>query len=285
MNDLALLSVLAINLENIELVLLSKLCTSIKQGLVQVAKSQYFWFLRTQYRAGMLLQQRLNADWRQACIAIESVEQCENKFFEPVLRSKIATEVMLDLGYDPSMCNNYAIRHTSCYGGCSEVIRLLLADERVDSTEDDSFSIRHAAITGNVGAMRALLEDGRADPEAKNNQAIRRASFRGDCEAVMLLLMDKRVDPSCKNNYCICTAAKNGHVRVMKLLLDDERVDPNARGGQPLILACEEGNLEVARLLCADIRVQHYHEQAKILKTSNEDSSLLSIELEQDTIK
>ena len=102
---------------------------------------------------------------------------------------------MIDSGQDPSYSNNFAIRYASQF----------------DHTE----------------IVKVLLDDDRVDPSAQNNYAIRWASQNGHTDVVKLLLKDDRVNPSDLNNYAIRWASKNGHTDVVKLLLKDDRVNPS----------------------------------------------------------
>jgi len=124
---------------------------------------------------------------------------------------------------DPSENNSDAIRWAS-YNGHLEVVKLLLSDPRVDSS-DVNTAIRYASSNGRTEIVKFLLADPRVDPSANNSDAIRWASNNGHLEVVKLLLSDPRVDSSYDINAAIRYASSNGHTEIVKLLLSDPRVD------------------------------------------------------------
>ena len=70
--------------------------------------------------------------------------------------------------------------------------------------------------------VKLLLADKRVDPSARDNYAIRYAASNGHITVVRLLLGDDRIDPSAKDNWAINLAAKYGHLEVVKLLKEYE---------------------------------------------------------------
>jgi ankyrin repeat protein len=70
-----------------------------------------------------------------------------------------------------------------------------------DNNNDTAIQI--ASFYGRTDVVRLLLNDNRVDPSAGNNNAIFFASCRGHIEVVQLLLSDNRVDPSGNVNYAI----------------------------------------------------------------------------------
>jgi ankyrin repeat protein len=129
--------------------------------------------------------------------------------------------------FDPSVRddeNDSAIEIASYYGR-TEVVRLLLSDNRVDPSACDSYAIKWASQNGHDKVVRLLLSDNRVDPSDINNYAIKMASHNGHVEVVRLLLSDNRVDPSADDNEAIRSASENRHDKVVRLLLSDNRVD------------------------------------------------------------
>ena len=86
-------------------------------------------------------------------------------------------------------------------------------------------AIRWAAQNGHLEVVKLLLADSRVNPAALNNKAIQWAAEEGQTEVVKVLLADSRVDPAANNSRIIGKAAKNYHSAVVKLLLADSRVD------------------------------------------------------------
>ena len=65
----------------------------------------------------------------------------------------------IDAGYDPSVWNNWAIRYTSSHGRL-EVVKVLLADTRVDPSVYDNLAIEWSYY-GHPEVVKALLANKR----------------------------------------------------------------------------------------------------------------------------
>ena len=57
---------------------------------------------------------------------------------------------------DPTDYDNYAIIYAS-ENGHTEVVKLLLLEERVDPSDDDNSAIKYAAIYGHTEVVNLLL--------------------------------------------------------------------------------------------------------------------------------
>jgi ankyrin repeat protein len=169
-------------------------------------------------------------------------------------RVEMVKLLLADDRVDPSVNDNFAIQ-LAAENGHIEVVKLLLADDRVDPSARGNYAIRFAAETGHIEMVKLLLTDDRVDPSDNNNYAIQLAAYYGHTEVVKQLLADKRVDPSAEDNYAIRHAALKGHTEVVKLLLTDKKVDPSADDNYAIIYATENGHIEVVKLLLADKRV------------------------------
>ena len=145
--------------------------------------------------------------------------------------------------------------HVAAENGHFNIVKLLLADKRLDPTKSDHLSIRLAAEFGYTDIVRLLLADGRANPAACSNFCICSASENGHTDVVRLLLADDRVDPSAFDNHAIRMAAQEGYIDIVKLLLADERVDPSASENGAIRAAARYGHADVVKLLLADERV------------------------------
>ena len=77
---------------------------------------------------------------------------------------------------------------------------------------------------GIIDIVRLLLADPRINPAENNNEAIRGASTSGHVDVVRLLLANPRVNPTDDNNYSIHWASRHEYIGVVRLLLTDERV-------------------------------------------------------------
>ena len=148
----------------------------------------------------------------------------DDEFIEAARNGDLEMVRLLINEVNPATRNNCAIRMASLHGH-SEVVKLLLQDERVDPTADDNYAIHGASYNGHVEVVRLLLQDERVDPTVINNASIIGASQYGHTEVVKLLLQDGRVNPSARGNRPIQLASRNGHTEAVKLLLNDGRVD------------------------------------------------------------
>jgi ankyrin repeat protein len=126
--------------------------------------------------------------------------------------------------FDPSACNNLAVRLAAERGHLA-VVERLLQDKRVDPSADNNHAVRRAAENGHLAVVERLLQDKRVDPAADDNCAVRLAAQCGHLAVVERLLQDPRVDPTTDDNDAVRWAAKRGHLAVVDRLLEDGRVD------------------------------------------------------------
>jgi len=63
---------------------------------------------------------------------------------------------------DPSARNNECIKTVS-YGGHTEIVKLLLEDNRVNPAADDNYAVRWASYNNHTETVRLLLSDSRVD--------------------------------------------------------------------------------------------------------------------------
>ena len=166
--------------------------------------------------------------------------------------------------WNPFDKNNFAWKQSEyfftavCKRGCTEIVRLLLADPRSDFFFESSVSgygLGFAAESGHLVIVELLLRDSRANPGAFNNFAVRVAADCGHLEVIRALLQDPRVNPGDVDNAALNAASSFGHLEVVRLLLSDPRVDPGSQESFSLALAARYGHLEVVRLLLEDSRV------------------------------
>jgi len=123
---------------------------------------------------------------------------------------------------DPSYKNNYAIKSASLFGN-TEIVRLLLATEKVDLTAKN-FALIAASGRGHIEVVHLLLDHG-ACAFAENNQAFIDASQHGHL-SVLRLLLKHGADPSVRDNFPLRIAIPNFHIEVVRFLLDlgDKRI-------------------------------------------------------------
>ncbi|KAI9341136.1 ankyrin repeat-containing domain protein, partial [Obelidium mucronatum] len=183
-------------------------------------------------------------------------------------------KLLLAHNIDPTVDKNYPLRIASRKGH-ADIVRLLLADKRVNPQAEFNAAIYHAATNGYTGIVRqllksgawpdvdggnsplqtactnghvevvkALLETGKVSAAGPCNMPIFLAAEHGHADIVELLLQ-KGVEPS----DCLSNAVLKGHIDVVRVLLKCERVDPTLFNNHALQSAVELGNLEVAKLL------------------------------------
>jgi ankyrin repeat protein len=186
---------------------------------------------------------------------------------------------------NPSANDNDAVIRASA-NGHSEVVKLLLEDERVDpaardqealcaacsishdeyksddeagdsdkNTGPDDCATQERHHKGATEIVRLLLQDYRVDPGVNENMPLGQACREGHTEIVKLLLAHDGVDPAGDGNYAVIAAAMSGHTEIVRLLLADPRVDPSDQNNNALLSPCQTGYTSVIRLLLADPRV------------------------------
>lgn len=106
-----------------------------------------------------------------------------------------------------------------------------------------------AAAAGHLSVVKLLLADARVNPAAGGQAALCSAAERGDLEMLDLLLADARVSPRANASKSLTAAAEHGRVRVAERLLADGRVDPGADDHKALCAAAGNGHSAVVDLL------------------------------------
>lgn len=164
--------------------------------------------------------------------------------------------VLKDERVDPSASNNQAIILAS-ENGRSKIVDLLLNAKNFIPGGNAIYS---ASASGNVEILKKLLEYKKEDPSgngniltfdpaANNNSAIIRASDLGFDQVIKILLSDPRVDPSDDDNAAIINASSGGHTKIVEMLLQDPRVDPTAKNNKAIRLASRNTNPEIIDML------------------------------------
>ena len=118
--------------------------------------------------------------------------------------------------FDPS---SYAIIY-ACNKGYTEIVRMLLADERINPATMSNRALIRACRKGHRDIVTLLLNDKRIDLTACGNRALKSSCARGHLETVRILLKDERIDPSYDNNAALWTARDHHHYNTMELLME-----------------------------------------------------------------
>ncbi len=155
----------------------------------------------------------------------------------------------------PAIYSNQPLRFAA-RSGQKEVVKLLLADERVDplASFNGYNSLQLAAREGHLDIVKTLLTDERVDPSADKNKAIIEAAANGHFEIVRELLADPRVNPGDQGNLALLRAVIDGHAKVVATLLADERIRLNDDKGF-FRIAVKKGHSQIVRLLLATCRI------------------------------
>lgn len=113
------------------------------------------------------------------------------------------------------------------YKGTRHNIPILIKQSILDGVntgKNNQMLIKFASQNGYSDIIEMLLKDDRVNPIVHNNLPIAYAAENGHLDAVKVLMNDKRVDPSDYNNAAIKYALKNKHLSVVKQLMNDKRV-------------------------------------------------------------
>ena len=105
-------------------------------------------------------------------------------------------------------------------GGHASIVKLLLADPRVDPSESDNWAIRYASRNGHASVLKLLLPDPRVDPSVQDNNAVELASRNDHALVVELLLADHRVVALGGEQSSLESASGSGALTVLQMLMD-----------------------------------------------------------------
>jgi ankyrin repeat protein len=159
---------------------------------------------------------------------------------------------LLSKGCDPTFDNNWAVYWASGRPN-TEIVRLLLADSRVNPATDKNRALENAIRQGPLETVKLLLVDSRVNPSANNNKALKIAAELGRVDVVIFLLADPKVTSTKGLQKAFREAAKYGHVDVVKIFLGVPKINPL----NTLLLwnVAQMGQTEVLRVLLADPRL------------------------------
>jgi ankyrin repeat protein len=157
-------------------------------------------------------------------------------------------KALIESGIDPSFEDNYPLIEASRRGH-ADIVNLLLADPRVDLSEDGDRALSSAVSWGHTAVVRRLLADPHVNPNNDDQVVITTASENGYTDIVRMLLADDRFDPSVDNNAPIRYAAASGHTGAVKLLLADPRVNPRDVYDYALNMAKRYEYYDIVKLL------------------------------------
>lgn len=151
----------------------------------------------------------------------------QKKFNRAIKKNNIelVKSMMNQEDIDPSYDDNIAFIFC-CEKGYTEIAKLLMEDERVNSINDFTycFCIRVACKKGHLNIIKLLLNHKIINPYKHANLFIQVASESNRLDIIKFLLNNERFNPAIKNNYCIQTAFTKKYNKAVHLLWKDQRV-------------------------------------------------------------
>lgn len=224
---------LAIRSDNLTLSML--LHTPSWKHITQFAKTNIFWFQRTEWLVGRVIgwDDWNDADWKRVyydfqLLNVKSDLRRQIRVFSvDFLENPASVRLALELGYRPDDSN---LIIASSYGYTGTVAQLL-ALTYIDPTAISSAPLRLAAARGRTDVVQLLLDDRRSDPTGLESECLISASSEGYVDVVALLLKDGRADPADDDSFVLQCAVEGGHADVVALLLEDGRADPLKEDG------------------------------------------------------
>lgn len=163
-----------------------------------------------------------------------------------------------------------AVLHRACANGAESLVRMLLADSRVDvrvRASGKQTALHLACEYKHPECVRLLLEDGRLDGNARDQYGMTPwlcavESGCGDCFEMMRTHseVDCHARDRCNKN-ALHYACQNGRASFVDVLIREMAFDIECRdnsGYTPYLSACEGGDLRTMDTLCATGRVNVY---------------------------
>ncbi len=160
-----------------------------------------------------------------------------------------------------------------------EMVRVLLADPKIDPCCNQNEPLRTAVITGNLKISKILIEDPRVKVCGQNrHMLIRLAVSKCSVKMVKLILQFPEVDPAgvvedptitnakklTVNPTTFDIAVSKGSLEIIQLLLADERTNSQYYTGYTIAIALRMNKFDIARTLLNDekttvIDASHYN--------------------------
>lgn len=251
MNNKISLFLVCSRLDDNEIGILSRTSRRAHILIAEIARSDSFWYVRTQCLMGSYLAPRLG-NWQSTYYTL----RWSRKSSSLMVTDRMAIEILFELDrYHPSSDDNWTLRE-ACMDDNIEVISLLLSNPKTNPTVLDNIAVISSAAMGCAGAVRLLLADGRPDPTARDNEALKKACERDHPDVVLVLLSDERISVSVErallwactagsskvvrellthlrdlptlDHSCLVQARKHRHYEVIRLLVEDGRATPEA---------------------------------------------------------
>uniref|UniRef100_A0A7S2WEC0 Uncharacterized protein n=1 Tax=Mucochytrium quahogii TaxID=96639 RepID=A0A7S2WEC0_9STRA len=160
--------------------------------------------------------------------------------------------------YDIKFSELHTLMLWAAKRGHTQVVKLLLADQSLDTQKLSSNAFLSAARNGHVEILRLLVANASTNPlpHMRTENAFMAACEQGRLEVVEVLVSPTgaNVDPSCRQNGGLKLACISKNTQLVKFLLDDPRVDPASQNQAALSSALTSRDIDMVELLLEDGR-------------------------------
>jgi hypothetical protein len=130
--------------------------------------------------------------------------------------TKLVTMMIERKVIDPACTCNYALVTASAHGN-AEIVKLLLAIEKVYSGVHSNCPIRYAAANGHYEVVKLLMENRNTDASDLDSAALKSAIKGGYKDIAQLLVSDKKVSKGDMASF-MKLAEKEGHPEIAEVL-------------------------------------------------------------------
>jgi hypothetical protein len=192
-------------------------------------------------------QEILAEDSQDVAIGAALLDACRNG------RCDIVAMLTADARFDSSSDGDEAFR-VACVNGHVKVVSMLLLDLRLSiPIEEMMDGLDLAATAGHCDVVGVLVQHPRVNPGLDKSFALEQYCHAGDVKRVSELLDDPELDGGLPGAI-LAAASGNGRTAIVQLLLTDSRVDPSVDENNAIRLASARGHDNVVKLLLADPR-------------------------------
>ena len=170
-------------------------------------------------------------------------------------RTEIVQFLFTDPRINPAL-HNQTLFNLACKKGINDsIVRLFLADPRIDPMRDEQIGLHYAIMNGKTPIVKLFLSDPRIDPALQDQRAFRIAVQYDKVNIIKLFLSDPRIDPALEDQRAFLLAIHSNKLDSVKLLLADPRIHPALEDQRAFLLASEYNKPDIVKLLLADPRI------------------------------
>lgn len=161
---------------------------------------------------------------------------------------------LADPRIDPSACDNLALR-SAVKNDCNDIVSLLLTHPKIDPGYTNQKILDVAISNRATRSVSVLLADGRIDPGAYENKAIMKAMNNQRYEILELLISDSRVDLGTSDNRLLKHACEIQNTHLTMILCIHPKVDPTVMHNTPIRIATKKGYTSVVSKLLPRVNI------------------------------